>query len=57
MYYVCKHLYFSRENVDIYENVNIRSMEPVLQKEKGESVLGWLRIKFKCLRGRSECNF
>lgn len=30
VYYICKHLYFSCENVDIYENVNIRSMEPVL---------------------------
>lgn len=29
MYYICKHLYFSCENVDIYENVNIRLMEPV----------------------------
>lgn len=30
VYYICKHLYFSCENVDIYENVNIRSMNPVL---------------------------
>lgn len=30
VYYICKHLYFSCENVDIYENVNIRLMEPVL---------------------------
>ncbi len=29
VYYMCKHLYFSCENVGIYENVNIRSMEPV----------------------------
>lgn len=35
MYYICKHLYFSCENVDIYENVNIRSMEPVLWKYRG----------------------
>lgn len=32
VYYICKHLYFSCENVDIYENVNIRLMEPVLWK-------------------------
>lgn len=30
VYYICKHLYFSCENVDIYDNVNIKSMEPVL---------------------------
>lgn len=30
VYFICKHLYFSCENVDIYENVNIRSIEPVL---------------------------
>lgn len=27
---ISKHLYFACENVDIYENVNIRLMEPVL---------------------------
>lgn len=30
VYYICKHLYFSCENVDISENVNISWMEPVL---------------------------
>jgi len=53
--YICKHLYFSCENVDIYNDVNIRSMEPVLWNKEGG--LGQLNLKFKCLRGQSECNF
>lgn len=43
VYYICKHLYFSCENVDIYENVNIRPMEPVFV----EGILGWLSLKLK----------
>lgn len=34
MYYICKHLYFSCENVDIYENVNIRLLEPVFEVKR-----------------------
>lgn len=30
VYYICNHLYFSCANMDICENVNIRSTEPVL---------------------------
>lgn len=58
MYYICKHLYFSCENVDIYENCKYQidgaSVASVVEV-KEEGVLG--SAKFKCLRGHSECNF
>lgn len=60
VYYIRKHLYFSCENVDIYENVNIGSMElasPVLWKLKRKYLPGRRSLKVKRLGGRSECNF